>query len=212
MCVMYCETMTRRSRVDLICLVDSYHDLHKKASSDLKRSMWNLNKARRQKGGSFLSLNSDFSAMQVREELRSSIRLECKDCPALDEEEQHINRNVDEITQIREDEDWTLLRKEVMKTERNNQDHIDKNKTSDGLRQRKGEGSLELKEESKWSVEIVKDSAEETLRRADPIDYFGALPPKDLKVAQKDARDSFESYIKAANIAAEILQVSSSWK
>ena len=64
-------------------------------------------------------------------------------------------------------------------------------------------------EESKWSVETHGDEAEERLCQANPIDLFGAFPPADLKVAQKNARYSIASYIKAANIAAKILHITS---
>jgi hypothetical protein len=195
---------------DLICLLDSYDALHTKASSDLKISTWNLNKARRHKGGNFLSLNNSFTALNVREELRASARLQCKDGPGIDEEEKGHNK-LQYATRGSVDEDWIFLRLDDQQKEKSVEENVstDEGMLSAGLRRRKGATGSEPTEESNWSVETYEDVAEERLRQANPIDLFGAFPPTDLKVAQKNARDSLASYIKAANIAAEILHITS---
>ena len=195
---------------DLISLLDSYDALHTKASSDLKKSVWNLNKARRQKGGHFLSLNNSFSALHVREELRACARLQCKEGPGVDEDTEGHNK-LQEFTRNCVDEDWIFLRLDDQQRENSIEEEFSNGDSilSAGLRRRKAGNASEPTEESNWSVETYEDIAEERLRQANPIDLFGAFPPKDLKVAQKNARDSLASYIKAANIAAEILHITS---
>lgn len=43
------------------------------------------------------------------------------------------------------------------------------------------------------------------LRKANPIELFGALPPRDLRQAQSNANDALQAYIDAANFAVSIL-------
>ncbi len=40
-----------------------------------------------------------------------------------------------------------------------------------------------------------------------PLELFGGLPPKELKIAQKKAKESLEHYVAAANKVREILSI-----
>ena len=41
------------------------------------------------------------------------------------------------------------------------------------------------------------------------LELFGALPPKELKAAQNEAKEALQMYIRAANSALEILRLTS---
>jgi hypothetical protein len=45
------------------------------------------------------------------------------------------------------------------------------------------------------------------LRKANPIELFGALPSRDLRQAQINAQDALQAYIDAANFAVTILNL-----
>ncbi len=83
-----------------------------------------------------------------------------------------------------------------------------------GLRHRKGKSTAESKHDdaTKTVVEepipFVMDEDEEELRRMNPLEILGgSLPPRELKTAQVQARESLLMYVEAANKAAAILKM-----
>lgn len=98
----------------------------------------------------------------------------------------------------------------------------DENKQDDqalGLRRRKGnENAVEPpsnddekdKKSSEWTLVENADekkeelSEEERLRQADPLDFFGAMPPQELRKAQAEAQKALALYVEAANMLAAI--------
>jgi hypothetical protein len=79
--------------------------------------------------------------------------------------------------------------------------------SSSGLRQRKNKTD-ELLAGTTKSSEMKADpimDEEEILFQRDPLELFAGVRPRDLKMAQKQAKEALESYIQAANLAALIL-------
>jgi len=52
---------------------------------------------------------------------------------------------------------------------------------------------------------VLKQSPEKRLQAADPLDLFGAFPPRELKAAQQEAKRALESYVRAANLRRVLL-------
>jgi hypothetical protein len=79
-----------------------------------------------------------------------------------------------------------------------------------GLRRRKGNNdNLDSEEnDNAWTVENTAGDLddEERLRRADPLTLFGAMPPKELRQAQKEAQKALAAYVAAANLLVAIQQ------
>ncbi len=151
-----------------------------------------------------MTVGHAFSALDVREELRAQVGVECDVEPSLcDEFEDASPKSI---------RNKFNLRRRCISTDdkvSDNTNIIAQNSAS-GVRHRK-KGSSDEKEEknnNKWSEELVVDKEEETLRNTDPLDLFGGgLVPRDLKNAQKHAKESLASYIAAANKVAEIMQL-----
>ena len=57
---------------------------------------------------------------------------------------------------------------------------------------------------SKMTAEVIVGEEEMLLQR-DPLELFSGVRPGDLKVAQQHAKAALDSYIEAANRAAQIL-------
>lgn len=104
---------------------------------------------------------------------------------------------------------WKLV-DPVEEAEKKMQDNIDRevileNKENQGgLRQRKKKTEIS---KDNWTTEILSDDDEdELLRKANPIDLFGAFPSKDLRNAQEDAANALQYYVDTANLAVSILK------
>jgi hypothetical protein len=84
-------------------------------------------------------------------------------------------------------------------------------KSDKGLRQRKGgnKNKQDATSDEKWTTEVPQEEqdSEARLRKANPIELFGALPPRDLRVAQTNAKAALDAYIEAANLAVAILKL-----
>lgn len=193
------------SLVDLLSLFDAYSKTHADASAKMKKSIWNLTKARREKGGFHMGQAIPFSAADVREELRAHALLETlveTDATKIIGGEKFI-LHLDGMPKKDEDRDVTVT----------NSDSVDC--VSLGLRQRRNESS-DKKEtpDSVWTEENNDyidpfEEEEKRLGMADPLDLFGGISPPALKMAQKEARGSLQYYIDAANIAVQISALSS---
>ena len=196
--------------VDLVSLVDAYSSSHSTGSSSLKSCIWNISKARRQKGGFHMGDVNVYSAIDVREELCARARLQCNggEEPMLMEE---AGENKEfEYCELEGEDSFVMYLDGIPKKE----DVIPANDFSEkrdleGLRNRKkGSGSSTAQRRKKeWSEELLDDEDEKKLRNADPLELFGGLTPVPLKVAQTKARESLTAYVEAANLAAEILRI-----
>lgn len=194
------------SHLTAVCLLESYSKAMEKGRNDLKSALWSLNKARRQKG------QGSISSMDVREELRARTVLreatpdlladedkdDAVDTFASSDHEDHF-RLVDAV----EERKSTCARNEHPEDSTNSKS---KASASDGLRNRKGADAPNIQTEGEWTEEIESNPDEEDrLRNADPIELFGALAPRDLKLAQEGAKKALAAYVEAANLAVAIL-------
>ena len=194
---------------DLIVHLDSYMQSHISASSSLKSAIWDLNKARRQRGRNAMTVVKAYSALDVREELRAQSLVECmKGEPLLQDEDDESKKTLVDIG------DLFVLRcvghskgdKSIVTTK----DTIE----TDGIRQRKIveksniNNDVKGSNKSEWSEEIHIDEKEEQLLHMDPLELFGGgLVPRDLKLAQKHAKECLASYVAAANEVAAITRL-----
>ena len=154
--------------VEVLASLDTYNASHTKASSNFKSAMWNLSKARRQKGG--LGVGFSYNASDVREELRAHAFLEKSPEPSLTEED--ANGDDDLAKSCSGENGPFVLRFRGRDLKRITQnDNLPTNSSSDtGLRQRKGKYTDCKKIE--WSEETYQDKEEEKLRKTDPIGEY----------------------------------------
>ncbi len=206
--------------VDALTLLDSYATSHDLATSSLKSAIWNISKARRQKGGHGIGFS--YSAHDVREELRAhsklKINLKCTENyePGLTNDDEAIADN-----KINKDGNGDggkpVFELEYGYAKKINEKVLQKSTMNSsslhdcGVRRRRGGDNTGVVSKNaapnQWSEEEIADEEEEKLRNLDPIELFGAFPPRELKLAQKKARESLEYYVDAANKAAEILRL-----
>ena len=182
-------------RLTAVCLLEAYAQVQDKGNTAFKSAMWNINKARRQSGSTSM-VDSSIAASSVRAELRARAVLrqaipdlvEGTDRTQSDSDEDYFELvdAVEELSTIRDGGKENIL--------------ADKS-NEDGLRNRKA-----TSKKQEWTEETSPDE-DDRLRNADPLDLFGALPPRDLRTAQKEARKALAAYIEAANLAAAILSV-----
>lgn len=193
--------------IDIITALESYNDSHISASSSLKSAVWDINKARRQRGRHVMTVGHAFSALDVREELRAQVGVDCDVEPSLRDESEDGKRKAKSNM-------FNLRRHCTSKEDEWSGSTITQDPV-DGVRHRKKGTSTQKgeKHDNKWSEEPIVDKEEETLQNTDPLDLFGGgLVPRDLKNAQKHAKESLASYIAAANKVAEIIQLINSIK
>lgn len=149
--------------VDVITCLDSYNNSHSKGSSSLKSTIWNISIARRQKGG--LGVGYNYSAADVREELRAHAILECSEEPVLGDEDTKPEKdsiNHEEVGSF-------VLHFGGMPSKKAEHENNTVLESSDGygLRQRKGKESKTIEKE--WTEITFKDEQEEKLRKVDPL-------------------------------------------
>lgn len=188
---------------DLLTALESYNESHLSASSSFKSSVWNLYKARRQKGRNAMTIASAYSAFDIREELRAQATLTCslnKDEPLLGDEDLVNIRHGDvfalQIYDSKSKEDRIAAPKNV-------NDEI-------GIRHRKkgSDDKNQSKIGSLWKEENCYVEEETKLLKTDPLNFFGGgLAPRELKLAQKHAKESLNAYIAAASQAAAVLTI-----
>ena len=185
---------------DILVALESYNESHLSASSSLKSSVWNLYKARRQRERNAITLASAFSASDIREELRAQTRVTYK----IDvNEPELINEN-----HVQKEKFHLSIRTDCIKGEQMISDSAVHNNV--GMRQRrKGDNDCNKGcENNSWTEESYYQEQESKLLNTDPLELFGGgLAPRELKLAQKHAKESLKHYISAANRAAEILQM-----
>ncbi|GAX13095.1 hypothetical protein FisN_17Hh024 [Fistulifera solaris] len=171
--------------VEVLSLLDLYQNEHEEASGHFKKALWNLTKARHSKK-SFMSVDSILVADDVREEVRPRVVLNA----ASEKDSCCSFTTTDPIHLI-----------ESMKENQSNPQS--RNAVDEGLRQRKNNNETKS---TVWTVEQHEYYDEEArLSRIDPLDLFGgSLNPRELKIAQENARKSLEAYVKAANLKIDI--------
>jgi hypothetical protein len=199
-----------KQNIDVLIFLDSYIENKSNGNTSLKSALWNIHKARRQKDA--LGVGQSYSASDVREEIRAHARLECDKEPYL-EDEQLANEIQDEKSNGTKSIDSSFKLKYLDKLEKKQRpQEIDKEllqtiEDNGGIRRRKGKESEEVNSKSEWVEETYIDLEGEKLQKMDPIELFGALPPRDLKLAQNQAKKMLEAYVNAANKAIEILKL-----
>ena len=189
--------------IDLIVHLESYTESHISASSSLKSAVWDLNKARRQRGRNLMTIGTAFSALDIREELRAQTYVEyLREEPPLEDE--------DGLRKYSCGTQGSYVLRSYIQLKENDLSADVKNNQSEGIRQRRSKKEVKPQSSTagKWSEENFKDEEEEKLRSTNPLDLFGGgLVPRDLKLAQKHAKESLASYIAAANEVAAIMRL-----
>ncbi len=173
--------------VEVLSLLDLYQHEHEEATGHFKKALWNLSKARHSKK-SFMSVDSLLVADDVREEVRPRVVL--VSASEKDDKTPCSFTTADPIHLI-----------ESMKENQSNPQS--RNTVDEGLRQRKNNNETKS---TVWTVEQHEYYDEEArLSRIDPLDLFGgSLNPRELKIAQENARKSLEIYVKAANLGIDM--------
>lgn len=188
--------MTIPTRLQALLLLNEYDQQQKGAQDHQKKLIWNIVKARRQKSRENVGLGHGISALDVRDELRArTVLLQDSKVPSLIVEQSPQD--------IQASGSWELV-DVVEKRKDIEEEKDDAAATSDtGLRNRKGNPKTEVQ----WTLESELEDEDEKILRADPIDLFGAFPPRDLRVAQREAKESIQRYIDAANAARSLLSL-----
>ena len=175
------------------------------ANSELKSCLWHLTKARKSHSrGGLLTCETSFTAEQLREEFAAQVFL------AQEEKEPNLVEE-DKNEKVQPSPTKWILKDKIQKTKKKQEtsskissDSNALTESSDGLRQRKnkerGDGT---NEPQKWT--IIEETNEQEILNSDPLNLFGGLTPKELRLAQKNAKQALEHYIQAANSVASIL-------
>ena len=191
-------------------LLDSYYKSHIAGQTGQKQCLWNLQKARRQTMRQNVSVADQLSAENLREEFYPRAVLREAEPELLgDEMECKANKFVEG------ERYWTLVdpvAEEATNKAQSINDQKDStsiDKENQGLRHRKGlskEAAYDLKT-SKWTTELLEEQ-EDLIRSADPLSLLGgALPPRDLRTAQQNAKQALQAYIDAANFAMDLIKI-----
>ena len=218
------------SRVTILSLLDAYCQTHESGAKSQKACTWQLTKARQNKGRRGALVDGVLLAENVREELRATKILKKHDNiikigetePSLlkeDDGEKTLKTTTSltlgEMTPVRLFSlvDALEYEKELAANQNKKDDNVGTETTS-GLRRRKGGNDKDNEAienndpKNDWTVVDNNDSEamekEERLRKADPLDLFGAMPPQELRNAQKEAKRALEYYVGAANLLAAI--------
>uniref|UniRef100_A0A7S2XI77 Vacuolar ATPase assembly protein VMA22 n=1 Tax=Attheya septentrionalis TaxID=420275 RepID=A0A7S2XI77_9STRA len=195
-------------RVEALLLLDAYSTAHAGASQQFKSSLWNLSKARRQMGGMHLGTSTNFSASNVREELRAKAILTLLE-PKLVQEQDGKDKMIDTDPYILSLDGPPNVESDD-KENSNNSHTNEETLSSAGLRQRKGTKESNAaankwtQEQEKWEEEDEIEEAK--LRNVDPAYLFAGLPPPSLKAAQSNAREALAGYIEAANLIVALME------
>jgi hypothetical protein len=193
-----------------LLLLDAYSKQHFLGEVEQKKCLWNLQKARRFAMRECLVNTKAFSVESVREDIypRAIVTAEeFVDIPDIEKEDEKKDRPKSSKLH------WTLVdpiasEKSKIKHDTNN-NHI--NNSDTGMCHRKGKPNESISLSSKkWIEEDVfeeEETEEDLVRKANPITLFGALPPRDLRLSQANANAAIQAYVDAANIAVQILKL-----
>lgn len=198
--------------LEALLLLDAYNKRQTVAQSEQKSCLWNLHKARREKSRESLGVAEELSALHVREEVypRAVVVEDNGMGELIDEDEEKRKESSGYLKTVWKIVDPVEREKETKQAaadaatnDKENKDH-----KSTGLRQRKKGDSKTTEDDKKWTTEVEDEfqAAENLIREADPIALVGgALPSRDLRTAQVNAKKALEAYIDAANFAAQLL-------
>ena len=210
--------------------LQEYVNQHDQGNDALKKSFWQLTKSRRNSRS--LTLETRFDPDLVREELQARTKVKVfsveeaqEEVPDLNDENNGSSKSTNPSGSTTTAKKFQLIdlldehAKEIAK----NKETSSKNKRenaddSTGLRQRKnasaGDGDNEKKKKVKsttsneWTIVDHPLDSENEFKYHNPIELFGGgLAPRELQVAQKEAKHALEAYIQAANQVTEILQL-----
>mmetsp|Transcript_14047 Transcript_14047/g.26413 ORF Transcript_14047/g.26413 Transcript_14047/m.26413 type:complete len:214 (-) Transcript_14047:854-1495(-) len=187
--------------VDALSHLDDYNTSHVNASKSLKSCIWNISKARRRKGGHGVGFS--YTATDIREHLRTQAFVQCHQDrePCLSEEDS----SNDKQTTVQSQECFDLRFKSTASSKKREESNTSTPVKETGLRQRRGKVSNKDSVVNQWSEENFVDEEEKKMESINPIELFGALPPKELKLAQTQAKEALRLYIEAANSVVKIL-------
>lgn len=205
------------SKVTILSLLDAYTQAHEQAQSEQKSCVWQLFKARQSKGRRGALVDGVLQGQDIREDLyaRKILKEENDEEPALVSgnpkpmssslEQEQLQRHFLLVDALAETKKKQEMDKENSSS-RN--DDIDDNNVT-GIRRRRGKTSSETTTSTaEWTIvdeeEEEEENAEERLRKANPIDFFGGFPPRELRKAQEEAEKMLASYVDAANIIVSI--------
>jgi hypothetical protein len=198
------------SRLSVLSDLQEYVKASEVGNVALKKSLWQITKLRRKQNRGIMTMEENFSADQIREELRARTLVRDRN-------------SVAEASLISEGEkppsleggapEWEsvdALEEKVGNKE--NPSAAGPTATSvskSGLRQRKNKGSdadnSKVEENaSKMKEDPIVDEEERLLQR-DPLELFSGVRSGDLKIAQENARAALHSYIEAASRVARIM-------
>ena len=210
-------------RIQTLLLLDQYDQQQSSAQTHQKKSNWSLSKARRQKNRESISVVNTISALDVRDELRARAVVQGSVVPDLVGEKNKVKAGsaagggtggTKESTErqpgLKSSGSWELvdLTENTSDAATNKESTKTTTTTGGGTDKKDGGKSEKVDGDKKDTGTKDKDpfaAEEERLRKADPLYLFGAFPTRDLRVAQKEAREALQSYIAAANTATTIL-------
>lgn len=153
--------MTETPIIDILCAIEKYNRSHNAASTAYKSALWNLSKARRQKGA--LGSGYSYCASDVREELRAFSTLENSEHDLVDEE---CTKGTSDVSRtscsfvLSYADKAKKLKKEITQEGTTNEET--------GLRRRKGKSETTTSS-SQWVEESAVLEDEERMRTQDPI-------------------------------------------
>lgn len=218
----FAMTTSLPPQLQALLLLDAYNTRQSVAQSEQKDCLWNLQKARRQSMRGSVVNSNVYSASLVREDVYPRAMIVSTSCDVGSDDAPELVTDTILVAQEEKQTNdvemlWTLVdpvavQKEILKKEDEAFSNKE-NESKEGLRQRKGKQKPEAtgttaSDNSKWTAgidEVMDESA--MLRKANPIELFGALPPRDLREAQVNANAALQAYIDAANFAVAILKL-----
>ena len=203
--------------------LQNYAESSEKAHGELKSCLWQLTKSRRNVRSGIIGVDSKtaYTAALLREDLRAQIRV--------------IDDNGDDNGEIElVDEDTTVLPPAkgkdrgskavpqwkiynvLAEIEKATKKAASEESSSSESNEKKAAAatisdSLDTSPTSSWTMVQESDldsEEEEKIIRTDPLKLFGGyFTALELKVAQRNAQQSLNSYVQAANEAAKILEL-----
>ncbi|CAJ1953344.1 unnamed protein product [Cylindrotheca closterium] len=169
--------------------LEVYSKVTEDANKSLKSSCWHLTKSRKRYQGGFLaSVDSSYSAGDLREEFSALSVLETAE-PALQEESDNVENIAGNAIA------WRLV------------DVAEAKEREEAKTQRKNDTGLRQRNQKENQVQAKPSIQKDDLKSIDPLSLFGGLAPQDLRQAQKNAKQALAKYIDAANEVAAIQQL-----
>jgi hypothetical protein len=218
----------------VLSLLDTYATKHEQGNDFQKQSFWNLHKARHRKSARGLLANNTVQASCVREELRAQtvlLRQNEDGSVEIDNEPDLVHDDDDNNNEkgsplSQQAPRFVLVNavEQKREAEKENAAAASSSATSTtdaaaGLRNRKKTSTQHTQKvaqakdvkddaKTKWTEEepqIDLLDEEGRLLAADPLLLFGGgLPPRELMVAQSQAKEALAMYVEAANLVAAI--------